>query len=83
MNRIEWWIEKGAYIAIAFVAIVFFYVIFKVWSEGKFNYFLFTGDFQSAGVVLGIMLVLGWMLKKFWKWELHSVFHPRQKRRGR
>ncbi|MEK6957869.1 MAG: hypothetical protein AABW99_02740 [archaeon] len=81
MSRLMYWGEKAAYVAIAFVAIIAFYTVFKMWSEGKLNYFLFTGNLESAAIIFILIFGLGWVLKSLWKWEVHQIFRPRS--RGR
>ena len=81
MAKAVWWIEKCVYIIGAFVAILFFYTLFKVWSEGKLNYFLFVGDFESAAIVFLVIMFIGMMLKWLWKWEVRSALRPAK--RGR
>ncbi len=80
MSRLMYWGEKAAYVAIAFVAIIAFYALFKMWSEGKLNYFLFTGDFESAAIIFLVVFALGFLLKKLWKWEIHQIFRPHKRR---
>ncbi|HLC93028.1 MAG TPA: hypothetical protein VJH23_04950 [archaeon] len=77
------WIERIVLLSAAFIAILFFYTLFKVWSEGKLHYFLFLGDFESAGVVFLVMIVIGAVLKWLWKLEVHTLFKPRTGRRVR
>ncbi len=74
--------EKVILVAAAFLAIVFFYTLFKIWSEGKLHYFLFVEDYQSAAIVFGIVFVIGYLFKKFWKWEISALF-GRAKNGGR
>ena len=77
MSKFLYWLEKMVYVAIAFIAIVVIYTLFKMWSEGKLNYFLFVGDLESAAVVFILIFALGFVLKKLWKWEIHQLFMPR------
>lgn len=74
-------LEKIMLAVLAFGAIVFFYTILKIWSEGKLHYFLFVEDWGSALVVFGVVFVVGALFKFFWKWEIRSLFGG--KRAGR
>ena len=81
MGKAIWWVEKSILIIATFAAILFFYTLFKVWSEGKLNYFLFIGDYESAAIVFLVIMFIGMMLKWFWKWEVRTALRPGQ--RGR
>ncbi|MBI4210811.1 MAG: hypothetical protein HY544_04870 [Candidatus Diapherotrites archaeon] len=59
----------------AFAAIgIAFYLLFKIWADGKLGYFIFVGDTQSAAIVLAVILFFGWLVKKLWKTEVHMLF---------
>ncbi|HIH10192.1 MAG TPA: hypothetical protein HA254_06015 [Candidatus Diapherotrites archaeon] len=77
MGRILYWTEKWAYIGIAAVAIIGFYILFKEWGDEKVNYFLFTGDLESAATVFLIICAVAFAFKKLWKWEIREIFRPK------
>lgn len=66
--------EKIVVAGAAFLAIVFFYTLFKIWSEGKLYYFLFVDDYQSAAIIFGVVFLIGALFKMFWKWEISALF---------
>ncbi len=78
---IAYWVEKIIYLSVGLVATVFFLTIFKVWGSEQQSYFFFIGDYQSLIVVIAVTMIVGFILEKLWKWEVHSIFKPRQRRR--
>ena len=60
-----------------------FLSIFKIWSFESNRYFLFVGDYGSAAIIMGVTFILGWVLEKLWKWEVHTLFWNKRIRRRR
>ncbi|HLC79777.1 MAG TPA: hypothetical protein VJG83_05155 [archaeon] len=78
MKNSFYWIEKAIYLAIGFAATIFFLYLFKIWGVEKNSYFLFVGDLESVIIVLATTFAIGLILEKLWKWEVRSIFKPRQ-----
>lgn len=77
--------EKFAILAMAFVAVLFFMLLFKIWSNEKINYFFFVGDWETVIAVIAFTFILGKAMEWLWKWEVRALFKrngPLKRRRN-
>jgi len=81
MGKTLFKIEKGIYLLISFIAVIFFLYLFKIWAYDWGRYFSFTGDLESWAVVIIVSTIIIFVLEKLWTWEVHQIFNPKRRRR--